>query len=207
MYLIFIKLLMIKKLHHIYQHSCCSLFHPLFQHNSITPHSRIFGDIGCTVTYFCSDFSSIFILRLWIKGFETCMRYRCIYISAVLHVSHWGYFIIPVWNCSNKIKKEPRPYYGLYTIPIVPLVWLLVCDLNRTPIVMAKHGGPCVHFSGISTCGRTLRETLSHPLHPPLPTLCKISLPVYVIVTNERLQPLTATWYNSLVLSFSLLKI
>ena len=72
---------------------------------------------------------------------------------------------------------------------------------------MAKHGGPCVHFSGISTCGRTSRETVSHPQHPPLPTLCKISLPVYVIATNERLQPLTIIWYNSLVLSFSLLEI
>ena len=85
--------------------------------------------------------------------------------------------------------------------------FLLVCDLNRTPIVMAKHGGPCVHFSGISTFGRTSRETVSHPQHQPLPTLCKISLPVYVIVTNERLQPLTTTWYHSLVLYFSLLKI
>ena len=83
----------------------------------------------------------------------------------------------------------------------------LVCDLNRTPIVTAKHGGTCVHFSGISTCGRTSRETVSHPQHAPLPTLCKISLPVYVMVTNERLQPLTTTWYTSLVLSFSLLKI
>ena len=83
----------------------------------------------------------------------------------------------------------------------------LVCDLNRTPIVMAKHGGPCVPFSGISTCGRTSRETVSHPQHPPLPTLCKTAIPVYVIVTNERLQPWTTTWYNSLVLSFSLLKI
>ena len=72
---------------------------------------------------------------------------------------------------------------------------------------MAKHGGPCVQFSGISTCRRTSRETVSHPLHPPLPTLSKISLPVYIIVINERLKPLTATWYNSLVLSFSLLKI
>ena len=62
----------------------------------------------------------------------------------------------------------------------------------------------CVHFSGISTCGRTLGETVSHPQHAPLPTLFKISLPVYVIVTNERLQPFTTTWYNSLVLSFSL---
>ena len=68
---------------------------------------------------------------------------------------------------------------------------------------MAKHGGSCVHFSGISTCGRTSRrETVSHPQCPPLPTLCKISLPICVIVTNKLLQPLTTTWYNSLVLSF-----
>ena len=79
---------------------------------------------------------------------------------------------------------------------------LLVCDLNRTPIVMAKHEGSFVHFSGISTCGRTSRETASHPQRPPLTTLHEISLPVYVIVTNKRLQHLT-TWYNSLVLSFS----
>ena len=83
----------------------------------------------------------------------------------------------------------------------------LMCDLNRTPIVMAKHGGSCVHFAGISTCGRTSRETVSHPQCPPLPTLCKISLPIYVIVTNKLLQPLTTTWYDSLVPSFSLLKI
>ena len=84
---------------------------------------------------------------------------------------------------------------------------LLVCDLNRTPVVMAKRGGSCVHFSGISTCGRTSRETVSHPQRPPLPTLYKISLPVYIIVANKRLQPLTKSLYNSMVLSFSLLTI
>ena len=52
---------------------------------------------------------------------------------------------------------------------------------------MAKHGGSRVHFSGISTCGRTSRETVSRPQCPP----CKISLPIYVIVTNKLLQPLT----------------
>ena len=67
----------------------------------------------------------------------------------------------------------------------------LVCDLNRTPIVMAKHGGSCGHFSGISTCGRTSPETVSHPQRQSLQTPCKISLAVYVIVTNKRLQPLT----------------
>ena len=85
--------------------------------------------------------------------------------------------------------------------------WLLVCDLNRTPIVMAKHGGSCVHSSGISTCGRTSPETVSHPQRQPLPTAYKVSLPFYVIVTNKRLQLLATTLYNSLVLSFSLLKI
>ena len=72
-------------------------------------------------------------------------------------------------------------------------------------IVMAKHGGSCVHFSGISTCGRTSRETVLHSQRQPLPTPHKIALPVYVTVTNKRLQPLTTTLYNSLVLSFSLL--
>ena len=84
---------------------------------------------------------------------------------------------------------------------------MLVCDLNRTPIVLAKYGGSCVHFSRISTCGKTSRETVSHPQRQPLPTPHKISLPVYVIVTNTRLQPLTTTLYNSMVLSFSSLKI
>ena len=65
-------------------------------------------------------------------------------------------------------------------------------------IVMAKHGGSCVHFSGISTCGRTSPETVSHPQRQPLPTAYKISLPVQVIVTNKRLQLLATTLYNSI---------
>ena len=54
-------------------------------------------------------------------------------------------------------------------------------------IVMAKHGSSCVHFSGISTCGRTSRETVSHSQRQPLPTPHKIALPVYVTVTNKHL--------------------
>ena len=74
----------------------------------------------------------------------------------------------------------------------------LVCDLNRTSIVMAKHGISCVHFSGISTYGRTSRETVSHPQRPPLPTLYKTYLPVYVIVQingcNRQQQPGVIHW-------------
>ena len=90
-------------------------------------------------------------------------------------------------------------------IQIFKYYWCAILIAHQ--IVMAKHGGSCVHFSGISTCGRTSRETVSHPQCPPLPTLCNISLPIYVIVTNKLLQPLTTTWYDSLVLSFSFLKI
>ena len=82
-------------------------------------------------------------------------------------------------------------------------------------IVMAKHGGSCVHFSGISICGRTSRETVSHPQCPPLPTLCKISLPIYVIVTNKYWNwcrciqrkdsagvILTASWFNDINIGY-----
>ena len=66
---------------------------------------------------------------------------------------------------------------------------------------------PVSIFQESPLAGKTSRETVSHPQCPLLPTLCKISLPIYVIVTNKLLQPLTTTWYDSLVLSFSLLKI
>ena len=103
-------------------------------------------------------------------------------------------------------------YFNVYQGPMSQcclndqmVYWYAILIAHK--IVMAKHGGSCVHFSGISTCGRTSRETVSHPQCPPLPTLCKISLPIYVIVTNKLLQPLTTTWYDSLVLFISLLKI
>ena len=107
-------------------------------------------------------------------------------------------------------RRKPREKLSQCTGPLEPKwthlsYWCAILIAHQ--IVMAKHGGSCVHFSGISTCGRTSRETVSHPQCPPLPTLCKISLPIYVIVTNKLLQPLTTTWYDSLVLSISLLKI
>ena len=52
------------------------------------------------------------------------------------------------------------------------------------------------------------RERLFHIHSTHRYQLCaKYFLLVYFIVANERLQPLTTTWYNSLVLSFSSLKI
>ena len=69
------------------------------------------------------------------------------------------------------------------------LIILLVCDLNRTPIVMAKHGGPCVPFSGISTCGRTSRETVLYPQHAPLPTLWKYRYPSTLLWQMNNCNP------------------
>ena len=116
----------------------------------------------------------------------------------------------------------PQPADDVLSVGVGSL-WFALCDiilqinsfqqrvywcaiLIAHQIVMAKHGGSCVHFSGISTCGKTSPETVSHPQRQPLPTAYKISLPVHVIVTNKRLQLLATTLYNSLVLSFSLLK-
>ena len=110
---------------------------------------------------------------------------------------------------SNDIQPIVHPHLLILYKVTSKILWTShwCAILIAHQIVMAKHGGSCVHFSGISTCGRTSRETVSHPQCPPLPTLCKISLPIYVIVTNKLLQLLTTTWYDSLVLSISLFKI
>ena len=66
---------------------------------------------------------------------------------------------------------------------------------------------PCPFFRNLHLRENLARDCFTSIASTVLPTVCKISLSVYVIVTNGRLQPLTATWYNSLVLSFSLLTI
>ena len=80
--------------------------------------------------------------------------------------------------------KYPQScYMEILESPPLGSFWCAILIAHQ--IVMAKHGGSCVHFSEISTCGRTSRETVSYPQCPPLPTLCKISLPIYVIMTNQ----------------------
>ena len=103
----------------------------------------------------------------------------------------------PQWLSCSKIIT---PWLFIYSYN------LLMYDLNRTPIVMAKHGGSRVHFSGISTCERTSREIVSHPQRPPLGFCTKYLYPS-TLFWQIKLKPLTTTWYNSLVLYYSLLKI
>ena len=93
----------------------------------------------------------------------------------------WAYF-------EQDIENGPWPLCQLFWQPrgnlditSTGLSCLLVCDLNRTPIIMAKHGCSCVHFSGISTCGRTSRETVSHPQRQLLSTPHRIYLPIYLV--------------------------
>ena len=135
------------------------------------------------------------ILLLWIYVLLTLFCMGIIIIFIILFIA-----LLPVCFMYHNLM----PLFIYISIYVV-IHWCAILIAHQ--IVMAKHGGSCVHFSGISTCGRTSRETVSHPQCPPLPTLCKISLPIYVIVTNKLLQPLTTTWYDSLVLSISLLKI
>ena len=121
-----------------------------------------------------------------------------------------------VWQVTMKLRGKPcfKEWYSLHSFhwqthnisPPADKFWmriicfgatgivvfflfmsLFVCDLNRTPVVIAKYGCSCVHISGISTCRKSSRETVSHPQRPPLQTLYKISVPVHVIVTNNLL--------------------
>ena len=114
-----------------------------------------------------------------------------LFISKYIKLLYWllKYFYVHKLLLTNCIESGDI-YENVQTDPIIHFfvqcfnigslfdinLWL-VCDLNRTPIVMAIHWGSCVHFSGISTCGRTSRETVSHPQRQPLPTPYNIALP------------------------------
>ena len=69
-------------------------------------------------------------------------------------------------HTANLVVKNYSNYaftlHSCFCNPFTP-IHSLVSDRNRIPVVMAKRGGSCVHFSGITTCRRTSRETASHP--------------------------------------------
>ena len=71
-------------------------------------------------------------------------------------------------------------------------------------IVMAKHGGSCVHFQESPLAGEP-RDRLFHIHSVHRYQLCAKYL--YPSTLLWLLQPLTTTWYDSLVLYISLLKI
>ena len=94
-----------------------------------------------------------------------------------------SYNYIDYWSQTNAVQL----------LNVVPSTchWYCWCAiLIAHQILWQNMEAPVSIFSGISTCGRTSRESVSHPQRPPLPTLYKISLSAYVIVTNKRLQPL-----------------
>ena len=82
---------------------------------------------------------------------------------------HWWW---PISICSAVVQL--KVYWSTANKCFVFCFWCAILIAHQ--IVMAKHGGSCVHFSGISTCGRTSRETVSHPQRQPLPTPYKIFL-------------------------------
>ena len=98
------------------------------------------------------------------------------------------------WNWDVSIQE-----YGLR---------LLVCDLNRTPNCYGKTWRLlCPFFSNLHLRENLVRDCFTSTASTVTNSVQSISLPVYVIVTNTRLQPLTTTIYNSMLVSFSLLKI
>ena len=85
---------------------------------------------------------------------------------------------------------------------------LLVCDLNRTPNCYGKTWRLlCPFFRNLHLRENLARDCFTSTSSTVTNSVQNISLPVYVIVTNTRLQPLTTTFYNSMLVSFSLLKI
>ena len=85
---------------------------------------------------------------------------------------------------------------------------LLVCDLNRTPNCYGKTWRLlCPFFRNLHLRENLARDCFTSTASTVTNSVQNISLPVYVIVTNTRLQPLTTTFYNSMLVSFSLLKI
>ena len=77
----------------------------------------------------------------------------------------------------------------------------LACNLNCTPVVMAKHRHPCVHFLGISTCGRSSRDCFTSTASTV--TVTEVRNSVQHIFTRlhyykQQLQPFTTTWHNKI---------
>ena len=84
----------------------------------------------------------------------------------------------------------------------------LVCDLNRTPTCYGKTRRLlCPFFRNLHLRENLARDCFTSTASTVTNSVQNISLPIYVIVTNTRLQPLTTTFYNSMLVSFSLLKI
>ena len=85
---------------------------------------------------------------------------------------------------------------------------LLVCDLNRTPNCYGKTWRLlCPFFRNLHLRENLARDCFTSTASTVTNSVQNISLTVYVIVTNTLLQPLTTTFYNSMLVSFSLLKI
>ena len=93
----------------------------------------------------------------------------------------------------------------------LPTAWrcpLLVCDLNCTPNCYGKTWRLlCPFFRNLHLRENLARDCFTSTASTVTNSVQNISLAVYVIVTNTRLQPLTTTFYNSMLVSFSLLKI
>ena len=96
-----------------------------------------------------------------------------------------------------------------HSLNSVPGTWvLLVCDLNCTPNCYGKTWKLlCPFFRNLHLRENLARDCFTSTASTVTNCVQNISLPVYVIVTNTRLQPLTTTFYNSMLVSFSLLKI
>ena len=119
-----------------------------------------------------------------------------------------------------KVLKEIDPHTNAYAqanthannsqreMHVFTFSSFLMCDLNRTPNCYGKTWRLlCPFFRNLHLRENLARDCFTSTASTVTNSAQYISLPVYVIVTNTRLQPLTTTFYNSMLVSFSLLKI
>ena len=85
-----------------------------------------------------------------------------------------------------------------------PILWrlfdqtscFLVCDLNRTPNCYGKTWRfLCPFFRNLHLRENLARDCFTSTVSTVTNSV-QISLPIYVIVTNKLLQPLTTTWFD-----------
>ena len=104
----------------------------------------------------------------------------------------------------NKIQFGPDIYLCDEYNGFIFLVW----DLNCTPNCYGKTWRLlCPFFRNLHLRENLARDCFTSTASTVTNSVQNISLAVYVIVTNIRLQPLTTTFYNSMLVYFSLLKI
>ena len=137
----------------------------------------------------------------WISRKNGQLRGKCFHLMALS------------WSLTNMAEIER--YDNAWNISVILKMYKYLCSpftlcwcVNRTPNCYGKTWRLlCPFFRNLHLRENLARDCFTSTASTVTNSVQNISLPVYGIVTNTRLQPLTTTFYNSMLVSFSLLKV